>query len=1015
MLKASRSMESNYLARSQSRASYSYSDGSSPGENLDDVAGSPQGTPSDSSDVAGAPSIPHEPFPAKGNRQPSFPSPHIPSEPSATHPTAEPSGHYARSPEPFELHYPSRDSGAPDAFQSTSQISPVPLRHRPEIEARPRGRVVPKPRPPPRPPGGYPTYVKPHPRLVVEGLEVLSTSASSLKVQTRLDIRDLGILHELDQHNMRLRQSFRIEERRGLKRPPLQRADSDENRVFGVALDQSSFHAWEPLRVGGCEFELPIVVVACIEALSTDALYDPNLFKSLPDPIRLRELVDIFNDPHSSDDARPAHFGANTSLACDSVADICALLSTYMMSLPEPLIPLPIADVLWKWCVDHESGKSHHNLHHQSFSHHLYPSHHAKGSSSNPQVDRARQVRIAQLVLHLLPTPNYFLFVYLLSFLNQLVNVQKAIRGKAKAGGSMSVEAIAEMSYEWIFGSAGRNQDGGRWKKARELDARNRELFLWILVHGNSISAGLLEVSDYLQKSFGDGIPGGHGSFGAGKRRELDKSYFPPQPSPPRFRSPLRRPSPHSGDIVDQRRDIRGLHSRPSIASIASSVYSTASGDTVQVRDATPVSGHRRPMPDSTSPHRGRAIEADHRPIRDASVDTTGPQTSVPLSTVDTAPSIALPSQDSGVAAHADAVVSIMRNLVDGVKDLQVEITKAEEKVEVNRDGGDQTAPGGQRPETRETVKLGLSQLARSLQDIGPVVEDDQSAVRSGSMSGTASTTAVANTPETASTVTLANSSSRPPSRPLPVPPISQTSVATMMSTSSSMDLNERLMAMSMSSSSFAASDPLSALFKTESAAIVDAAKASPQLAHAPAPPMQHPRSRETKVVSVSEELYDALVQGSVSSSSPSSSRTKKNMPNPTRVPSGPRTPKAVQESKASSPNIPVITVTPLVPKASPPARTLRVSRSRPRSIARDSSSSLEMVQEEEEEGDEDSEDRSRLEKELQKLKAQNILAFDALEESNRQIARLESKLNSAALKEGGGSGRERGIRVKRK
>ncbi|KAF8809781.1 hypothetical protein BYT27DRAFT_7009657, partial [Phlegmacium glaucopus] len=43
-------------------------------------------------------------------------------------------------------------------------------------------------------------------------------------------------------------------------------------------------------------------------------------------------------------------FGANTSLHPESTPDICALLSTYLSALPEPILLPALSCPIWDWC-----------------------------------------------------------------------------------------------------------------------------------------------------------------------------------------------------------------------------------------------------------------------------------------------------------------------------------------------------------------------------------------------------------------------------------------------------------------------------------------------------------------------------------------------------------------------------------------------------------------------------------------------------------------------------------------
>jgi hypothetical protein len=92
-------------------------------------------------------------------------------------------------------------------------------------------------------------------------------------------------------------------------------------------------------------------------------IYQPNLFRTVPNRSRLLEFINIF-DPeqqppgsiirsrHSLPPKSPlkSGFGANTSLHLESTPDIWALLSTYLSALPEPILLHALFRPIWDWC-----------------------------------------------------------------------------------------------------------------------------------------------------------------------------------------------------------------------------------------------------------------------------------------------------------------------------------------------------------------------------------------------------------------------------------------------------------------------------------------------------------------------------------------------------------------------------------------------------------------------------------------------------------------------------------------
>jgi hypothetical protein len=67
------------------------------------------------------------------------------------------------------------------------------------------------------------------------------------------------------------------------------------------------------------------------------------LFRTLPNPDRLAQLVDIFNDGPS--------FGDGFSLLKESVHDVAATLVNFLVNVKDPVISAIFLDPLWYWCV----------------------------------------------------------------------------------------------------------------------------------------------------------------------------------------------------------------------------------------------------------------------------------------------------------------------------------------------------------------------------------------------------------------------------------------------------------------------------------------------------------------------------------------------------------------------------------------------------------------------------------------------------------------------------------------
>ena len=89
-------------------------------------------------------------------------------------------------------------------------------------------------------------------------------------------------------------------------------------------------------------------------------IYQPNLFRTLPNRPRLHGLISIFDSEEQqpgsiirSRQSSPSNLegvGAATSLHLESTPDICALLASYLSALPEPILPLNLFEAVWTLC-----------------------------------------------------------------------------------------------------------------------------------------------------------------------------------------------------------------------------------------------------------------------------------------------------------------------------------------------------------------------------------------------------------------------------------------------------------------------------------------------------------------------------------------------------------------------------------------------------------------------------------------------------------------------------------------
>ncbi|KAJ3531435.1 hypothetical protein NMY22_g8154 [Coprinellus aureogranulatus] len=210
----------------------------------------------------------------------------------------------------------------------------------------------------------------------------------------------------------------------------------------------------------GYTLSLPIVLVSTIEELYRTGLYTPSLFRTLPDPMRLRELVSVFDHydlgmckdsngdavivtprPRARERGLSMRFGGSVSLHLEGVGEVGSVLSTWVGAVPGGVVGLEAylrsssnergrgigergrgkreksesgnggwCEAVWKWCRVHEDA--------------LDPGSETTSAPDDTPVSEQAKIHTAQLLLHLLPSPAFDALVYILAFFSQVVLVQ---------------------------------------------------------------------------------------------------------------------------------------------------------------------------------------------------------------------------------------------------------------------------------------------------------------------------------------------------------------------------------------------------------------------------------------------------------------------------------------------------------------------------------------------------------------------------------------------------------------
>lgn len=236
----------------------------------------------------------------------------------------------------------------------------------------------------------------------------------------------------------------------------------DKTAVFSTSLDECPVDAFYTTTIRGYRHELPTIVSTCIEELYRTGIYRPGLFRDLPNRLRLVSLIEVFNAPPS--------YGQSITVRTESTADICALLTTYLNSLPQPLVPPSLFTCFWQWCVlpsVHREGTRDRYTASQWIM--------AWASRDEDEEFSKVEIAVAQILLHLLPANQLSLFVYLCAFFTQVPLCPE---------NGITFDDIGGLFGEALVGGEDTNQ--------------GKELLVWFLRRWRTISEGLLDGEEVL-------------------------------------------------------------------------------------------------------------------------------------------------------------------------------------------------------------------------------------------------------------------------------------------------------------------------------------------------------------------------------------------------------------------------------------------------------------------------------------------------------------------------------------
>lgn len=205
----------------------------------------------------------------------------------------------------------------------------------------------------------------------------------------------------------------------------------------------------------------------------------------------------------------PSKSPSTLSMSQESYPEICALLVTYLTSLPAPLIHRCFADALWSWCVSPSLLRHEQRLRRQGDDDASSSSSSDSGEDSDEQSYSTRlrnreeallnlpplrvQIKIARQVLLLLPQRQFGVIVYLMTFFSTMQVAPDSglspedvgrIFGAALAGGRRRRDSVVAADGESTKPNTKLKSAGRRVK-----EEKGQSITTWLVTHWGEIAS----------------------------------------------------------------------------------------------------------------------------------------------------------------------------------------------------------------------------------------------------------------------------------------------------------------------------------------------------------------------------------------------------------------------------------------------------------------------------------------------------------------------------------------------
>ncbi|KZO92353.1 Rho GTPase activation protein [Calocera viscosa TUFC12733] len=222
-------------------------------------------------------------------------------------------------------------------------------------------------------------------------------------------------------------------------------ANISTGNVFGVPVQSACAIAPCLSFFSGQQQHLPLIVFTVIEEIYARGMDVSGLFRIAGDEKRVDHLVRRFS-------VEP--YGEDVDVNNQTIPDLCGLLEAWLDALPVPVLDPALERAFFSLVV----------------------------CGANVHLAPDARVRVAQLLLRLLPAPNLSLFVYLVSFLSHFQRSTK-----------LHIGVVAGLFAKPLAAKPIRGESENARRARRDAGEDAKEIVKWLLMNWHLVMDGLMD------------------------------------------------------------------------------------------------------------------------------------------------------------------------------------------------------------------------------------------------------------------------------------------------------------------------------------------------------------------------------------------------------------------------------------------------------------------------------------------------------------------------------------------